>query len=570
MPLLDIKNLKISFQVKQNTGSFFTAVGEQEVVHGIDLYVEKGQILGLVGESGSGKSVSSLSILKLLPESARITADKMKFDGIELLSQTEEEWQNLRGNRISMVFQEPMTSLNPVLTIEKQVEEGLLLHDEKKYKENRELRRERVLEVLAEAGLSNPEELLAKYPHQLSGGMRQRVMIAIAMINRPELLIADEPTTALDAATQEVILELLKYYCETYQTSILFISHDLSLVARLCDCVLVLKDGKVVERNTTDNIFYRPKQEYTKQLMAAARGKQLAGVDNAACNTSTSILKNNTTDAVSNTSINHTIGTAESEWISNTKIIPLLQLKNATIEYREKTFFGKEKITTAVKNVSFELFKGEVLGLVGESGSGKSTISKALTELLPLTKGELIRAKGVGRPRMVFQDPYGSLNPAKKIGWILEEPLKIQGGFSKEERKRLVIEALKEVELGEEHAKRYVRELSGGQRQRVAIAAALIQKPEIVILDEPVSALDVTVQGQILELLYRLKQEHGVSYLFVSHDMNVIRRVCDRVIVLYQGEIAEMGTTKKVFEQPEHPYTKELLRNNMAAHEPDK
>ncbi|MBP3593457.1 MAG: ABC transporter ATP-binding protein [Lachnospiraceae bacterium] len=529
MPLLDIKNLKISFQVKKDTDGFFTTIGEQEVVHGIDLYVEKGQILGLVGESGSGKSVSSLSILKLLPEDAKITADKMEFDDIELLSQTEAQWQALRGDRISMVFQEPMTSLNPVLTIEKQVEEGLLLHEEEKYKDNKELRRERVLAVLEEAGLSDPEELLKKYPHQLSGGMRQRVMIAIAMINRPELLIADEPTTALDAATQEIILDLLKYYCETYKTSILFISHDLSLVARLCDRVLVLKNGKVVERGTKEDIFYRPKQEYTKKLMAAATGKQLAGV-------------------------------------SVTNAVPLLQLKNATIEYREKTFFGKEKINTAVKNVSFELYKGEVLGLVGESGSGKSTISKALTGLLPLTKGELIRAEGTGTPRMVFQDPYGSLNPAKKIGWILEEPLKIQGGYTKEERKRLVMEALKEVELEEGHAKRYVRELSGGQRQRVAIAAALIQKPEIVILDEPVSALDVTVQGQILELLYRLKEEHGISYLFVSHDMNVIRRVCDRVIVLYQGEIVEMGTTTDVFEHPEHPYTKELLRNNMAVH----
>ena len=557
MPLLDIKNLKISFQIKQNTGSFFTTVGEQEVVHGIDLSVEKGQILGLVGESGSGKSVSSLSILKLLPVGAKITADKMNFDGIELLSQTEEEWQALRGDRISMVFQEPMTSLNPVLTIEKQVEEGLLLHEEEKYKDNKELRRERVMEVLAEAGLSNPEELLSKYPHQLSGGMRQRVMIAIAMINQPELLIADEPTTALDASTQEVILELLKYYCETYKTAILFISHDLSLIARLCDCVLVLKDGKVVERGMTDDIFYCPKQEYTKQLMAATKGKQLVGVDNIA-GQPTDVLIKDTEDTL----INHTI--------AGNSIIPLLQLKNATIEYREKTFFGKEKITTAVKNVSFELLKGEVLGLVGESGSGKSTISKALTELLPLTKGELIREKGVGRPRMVFQDPYGSLNPAKKIGWILEEPLKIQGGFSKEERKRLVTEALKAVELEESHAKRYVRELSGGQRQRVAIAAALIQKPEIVILDEPVSALDVTVQGQILELLYRLKQEYGMSYLFVSHDMNVIRRVCDRVIVLYKGEIAEMGITKTVFEQPKHPYTKELLRNNMVTHEAEK
>ena len=543
MPLLDIKNLKITFQVKKDTDGFFTTIGEQEVVHGIDLYVEKGQILGLVGESGSGKSVSSLSILKLLPEDAKITADKMEFDGIELLSQTEAQWQALRGDRISMVFQEPMTSLNPVLTIEKQVEEGLLLHEEEKYKDNEELRRERVLEVLAEAGLSNPEELLKKYPHQLSGGMRQRVMIAIAMINRPELLIADEPTTALDAATQEIILELLKYYCDTYKTAILFISHDLSLVARLCDRVLVLKNGKVVERGTKDDIFYRPKQEYTKKLMAAAKGKQLAGVNKAEETT-----HNNATDNVPEA---------------------LLMLKNATIEYREKTFFGKEKITTAVKNVSFELYQGEVLGLVGESGSGKSTISKALTGLLPLTKGELIRAEGTRTPRMVFQDPYGSLNPAKKIGWILEEPLKIQGGYTKEERKRLVIEALKEVELEEAHAKRYVRELSGGQRQRVAIAAALIQKPEIVILDEPVSALDVTVQGQILELLYRLKEEHGISYLFVSHDMNVIRRVCDRVIVLYRGEIVEMGATADVFERPEHPYTEELLRKTMTVHESD-
>ena len=548
MPLLTVKNLKIAFQVKQDTDGLFQTVGMQEVVHGIDLCLEQGQILGLVGESGSGKSVSSLSILKLLPEDAKITADEMTFDGITLLDQTEEEWQTLRGDRISMVFQEPMTSLNPVLTIEKQVEEGLLLHKEEKYKENKELRRVRVLEVLAEAGLSCPEDLLGKYPHQLSGGMRQRVMIAIAMINRPELLIADEPTTALDAATQEIILDLLKYYCETYKTAILFISHDLSLVARLCDRVLVLKNGKVVERGTKEEIFYHPRQEYTKQLMAAAKGKQLAGVDQR------------------NTAIQN--GTVNSPTAKTTEqVTPLLTLKNATIEYREKTFFGKEKITTAVKNVSFELLKGEVLGLVGESGSGKSTISKALTGLLPLTKGELIRAKETGTPRMVFQDPYGSLNPARKIGWILEEPLKIRGGYTKEERKRLVREALKEVELEEGHAKRYVRELSGGQRQRVAIAAALIQKPEIVILDEPVSALDVTVQGQILELLYRLKEEHGMSYLFVSHDMNVIRRVCDRVIVLYRGEIAEMGTTTDVFEHPNHPYTKELLRSTVQAHE---
>ena len=239
--------------------------GEQEVVHGIDVSLEKGQVLGLVGEFGSGKSVTSLSVMKLLPEDTGITADEMTFDGINLLSQTEEEWQALRGDRISMVFQEPMTSLNPVLTIEKQVEEGLLLHEKEEYKNDRHKRRERVMEVLAEAGLRKPEELLFKYPHQLSGGMRQRVMIAMAMLNRPELLIADEPTTALDAATQEIVLELLKYYSETYHTAILFISHDLALVARLCDRVLVLKNGTVVERGTTKEIFEQPQQAYTKQ-----------------------------------------------------------------------------------------------------------------------------------------------------------------------------------------------------------------------------------------------------------------------------------------------------------------
>lgn len=541
MPLLTIKNLKIAFQNSDRKDGFFVTTTEQEVVHGIDLTVEKGQIVGLVGESGSGKSVSSLAILKLLPEGSKITADEMTFDGISLLSQTEEEWQALRGDRISMVFQEPMTSLNPVLTIEKQVEEGLLLHEADTYKDNKEFCRKRVVEVLAEAGLSNPEELLSKYPHQLSGGMRQRVMIAIAMINHPELLIADEPTTALDAATQEIILELLQYYCDTYKTAILFISHDLSLVARLCDRVLVLKNGNVVERGTQEEIFYHPQKEYTKQLIAAAKGKQLAETGKAEQN------------KVDNISGQNAAGHSA---------MPLLQLKNATVQYREKTFFGKETVTTAVKNVSFELMQGEILGLVGESGSGKSTISKALTGLLSLTTGELRKKTGTQTPRMVFQDPYGSLNPAKKIGWILEEPLKIRGGYSRKERKRLVMEALKEVELEEVHAKRYVRELSGGQRQRVAIAAALIQKPEIVILDEPVSALDVTVQGQILELLYRLKEEHGMSYLFVSHDMNVIRRICDRVIVLYRGEIVEAGCTGDVFEHPNHPYTKELLRKN--------
>lgn len=536
MSLLTIKNLKISFPAKKNLNGIFSVAERQEVVHGIDLSVAAGQIVGLVGESGSGKSVSSLSILHLLPEGTDITAEEMTFDGSSLLSKKEEEWQKLRGNRIAMVYQEPMTSLNPVLTIEKQVEEGLLLHEAAVYKKNKKLRRERVIAALEEAGLEPAEELLKKYPHQLSGGQRQRVMIAIAMLHHPQLLIADEPTTALDAATQEVILERLNYYRNAYQTSILFISHDLALVARLCDRVLVLKDGRVVECGTAEEIFTSPKEDYTKKLLEAAKDKNVT---------------------LTNTQLTSE-KTQENE--KTAEKLPAFMLQNAVIEYKEKNFFGKEKVTRAVNQVSFELYQGEILGLIGESGSGKSTISKSVTGLLPLTEGTLTFAEGLRRPQMVFQDPYGSLNPARKIGWILEEPLKIQGSFSKKERKRLVIEALKEVELEEMHAGRYVRELSGGQRQRIAIAAALIQKPDIVVLDEPVSALDVTVQEQILELLYRLKQEHGMSYLFVSHDMNVIRRICDRVIVLYRGEIVEVGCTAEVFEHPQHAYTKELVK----------
>lgn len=505
--LLSVKNLNVELS------------NEKRLVQGISFEIEKGEIFGLVGESGSGKSMTSLALLQLLPKGVVSYAEQLFFNGRELGELAEKEWQELRGNEISMIFQEPMTSLNPVLTIGTQVEECLLLHDKEG---NSELRKQRVMEALQEAGLKDTQELLKKYPHQLSGGMRQRVMIAMAMLCKPKLLIADEPTTALDAATEKIVLELLSYYRKTYGTSILFISHDLSLVASLCDRVAVMKKGRIVELGTTKDVFFNPKKEYTKQLISSAKGILLAE------------RKNKQTEL-------------------------LLRLDNAVIQYEETSFFGKKSTTEAVNDVSFSLYRGEILGLVGESGSGKSSLSKAITGLIPLTKGTLFIAENVKHPRMVFQDPYGSLNPAKKIGWILEEPLKIQGNFTKKERKRLVIEALKEVELEEVHADRYVRELSGGQRQRVAIAVALIQKPDIVVLDEPVSALDVTVQGQILKLLYRLKEEHQMSYLFVSHDMTVIRQICDRVMILYQGELVEEGKTDDIFEHPKHPYTKKLV-----------
>ena len=378
---------------------------------------------------------------------------------------------------------------------------------------------------MSEAGLPEAEGLLDQYPHQLSGGMRQRVMIAIAMLCSPRLLIADEPTTALDASTQKKILSLLSYYRETYRTAILFISHDLRLVSKLCDRVAVMKDGNIVEIEKTKELFAAPAHSYTKQLLATLEGESLRKDVEAALDSEKDIL----------------------------------QVQNATLHYVEKNLFGKTEVTKALEDVSFSLKKGEILGLVGESGSGKSSLSKAITGLLKLTKGEIRLAEGCEHPQMVFQDPYGSLNPAKKIGWILEEPLKIKGGLTKKERRQRVQEALKEVELLPEHAKRYVRELSGGQRQRVAIAAALINQPKFVILDEPVSALDATVQEQMLKLLCRLQKDHDMSYLFVSHDMNVVCKICDRVMILYRGRLVEQGETKEVFQNPQHDYTKELL-----------
>lgn len=474
MSLINVRNLQVSFP-EEETG--------QEVVRGISFRIEKGEILGIVGESGSGKSMTSLALMNLLPVESEIFAEEMSFAGEDLLTLSEKEWQNIRGNRISMVFQEPMTSLNPVLTIEKQVEEVLLLHENKEFGKDKVKRREIVVAALLEAGLKEPEELLKKYPHQLSGGMRQRVMIAMAMLAKPELLIADEPTTALDASTQEVILKLFQYYRETYGTAILFISHDLKVVEKLCDRVIAMKDGRIVDEAPRADVFLTEKGQYTEEVLA---------------------------------------------------------VRNLKLRYKETSFLGKETTQEVVANVSFSLHKGETLGLVGESGSGKSTISKAVTGLITPEEGNIVFANGIQKPQMVFQDPYGSLNPAKKIGWILEEPLKLRGGLTKKERKRLVIESLKEVELKEDHAQRFVRKLSGGQRQRVAIALALMNRPDIVVLDEPVSALDVMVQEQILRLLERLKKEYGMSYLFISHDEDVVRRFCDRVIVLAEGTVSEV------------------------------
>ncbi len=511
--LLLIKNLSISFGEKK----------KKEVVHNISFSIKQGEILGVVGESGSGKSVTALSILRLLAQGGEISSGTVLFNGMDLTKLPEEELVKIRGDEISMVFQEPMTSLNPVLTVGVQIEEMLLLHT----KMAKEERKTSVYEMMREVGLENPELLFPKYPHQLSGGMRQRIMIAMAMICRPRLLIADEPTTALDVTIQAKILELLKELNQKHGTTILLISHDLTVVRNLSDRLIVMYDGRIVESGESWELFQHPKEEYTKKLLLAA-------------------------EMVHDSSI-----AADSKDLSaKNRILEVENLKVSYTENSKKIVHNKQR-REVVRGITLEVIQGESVGIVGESGCGKSTLAKAITGLVNDVKGQIVLREE--KPQMVFQDPYGSLNPCKRIGWLLEEPLKLQKILSKQEREQRVEEILQKVNLSIEFKNRYPSDLSGGQRQRVAIARAMILHPKFVVLDEPVSALDVTVQAQVLQLLKDLKEEFLLSYLFISHDMGVIRSMCDRIYVMYQGEIIESGRTEEVFQNPIHDYTQQLL-----------
>lgn len=521
-----------------------------EVVRDANFSIHKGEILGVVGESGSGKSMTALAIMGLLKEHGRITEGQLIFDGKELTALSPEEYRALRGCEMSMVFQEPMTSLNPVFTVGKQMEEMLKLHPEflsvtdagqgceidknaqtlkSKGKEQKTVYKQTVLQALRDAGLKEPEQLYGKYPHELSGGMRQRVMIAMAMILRPKLLIADEPTTALDVTIQAKILKLLKEINQKYGISILFISHDLNIIRKMCDRVIVMCKGEMVEQGSVEQIFEAPQQDYTKKLLHAALG-ELGDVS----------------------------GPERGQ--KDCKKEHIIELDAVNVFYKEKKsgLFGTAGRKHAVKDVTLHVREGEILGIVGESGSGKSSLAKAIVGLQAQVEGEI--RLGTGTPQMVFQDPYGSLNPSKRIGWLLQEPLRLAcPEMTEEEREKRVDELLTKVDLPLRYKKRFPSELSGGQRQRVAIALALVLNRKLIVLDEPVSALDVTVQEQILELLLRLRREEGLSYIFISHDMQVIRRVCDYVCVMYQGEIVENAKTEQIFEAPQHAYTKKLI-----------
>ncbi|CRZ34005.1 peptide/nickel transport system ATP-binding protein [Herbinix hemicellulosilytica] len=552
--LLSVENLSVGVSDKRKINT---------VIDNISFEVKKGEIIGIVGESGSGKTMTALSVIGLLPPSVKILSGKVNFHGKNLLTIEDKEFRRLRGSEISMVFQDSMTSFNPLLTIGAQVEEMLRLHSKYEKEEYKAL----TIEALAEVGLSKPQEIYQKYPHQLSGGMRQRAMIAMAMITRPKLVIADEPTTALDVTTQSKILGLLKKMNEKHGTSIILISHDLRVIQSICDRAIVMKDGKIVEAGPTQELFSDPENEYTKKLLAAIP---------------VPFSKN----SIMSKDIQNEIFIRNLERNENTlkKDIPdpaeqknrqddILMIKNLNVFYSEngKRLLGKRSRKQVIHNMTFSVKQGETLGIVGESGSGKSTLAKAIVGLNKEIEGIININDGateglvsfLSKPQMVFQDPYGSLNPTKKIGWILEEPLKLQTKLKKKERLAKVNEIIREVGLSTEHLKRYPSQLSGGQRQRVAIAAALIVNPKLVILDEPVSSLDVTIQAQILRLLKDLQKKYNLTYVFISHDLNVIFQICDRVCVVYQGEIVEMKEAKELFFCPDHEYTKELLKSAM-------
>ena len=513
VPILAVENLHVSF---------VEGKASNEVVKGITFEVNTGEIVGIVGESGSGKSITSLAIMDLLKDNCKVTEGSIIFTGKDMLHLSEEDKCKLRGNELTMVFQEPMTSLNPVVPVGPQVEEVLRLHNDGK--ESMASYRDKTLEMLLEVGLSDVEALYKKYPHELSGGMRQRVMIAMAMIQRPKLLIADEPTTALDVTVQKQILELLSRLNKEYQVSILFISHDLGVVESLCSRALVMYEGEIVEQGNTKELFACPKKEYTKHLVKAAPKVEPRKEE----------LKLEEKDAI-------------------------IQAENLSVYYnvRNKALFSKTTRKQIVKDVNLTIQEGEVFGIVGESGSGKSTLAKALVGLNTNIEGT-IKASSK-RPQMVFQDPYSSLNRGRTIRWILEEPLKIKGELKKAERKQRVREMLELVGLDKSYEKRYIYELSGGQRQRVAIACALLNNEKFIVLDEPVSALDVTIQDQILTLLKDLKEKFCLSYLFISHDLNVVYQMCDRIAVMKDGILVEEGSREEIYFNPKEAYTKELL-----------
>ncbi len=519
--ILNIKNLNIDIGKAQN------------IVKNINLQIYKSQSVALVGESGSGKSVIAHSILKLLPDGANFqVSGEVLLGGENILTFSQDRLLKLRGDEISMIFQEPMSALNPLHKVYRQIEEIIMTHD--KSKQNLE---QKVYDLLKKVELhkyGNLDKIASSYPHELSGGQRQRVMIAMAIANNPKLLIADEPTTALDVSIQYQILNLLKKLQNDYEMSILLITHDLAIVKRFCDYVYVINKGKIVEQNETKKLFTNPTNTYTKNLLS----HELIP-NEASCEHKKTIL----------------------------------QVKNLSVEFCIKKSLFKKNIKTfkAVKNASFSLHESECLGIIGESGSGKSSLAQAILKLIS-SKGDIIfldkninllNKKALQKLRMdmqiVFQDPFNSLNPRMSIFSIISEGLDIHTKMTNEQKQKEVKNLLEIVGLKKEFLHRYPHEFSGGQRQRIAIARALILKPKLLILDEPTSALDRQVQFALLKLLKEIQEKYHLTYIFISHDLKLIQSICNKICVMKQGEIVEQNSVKEIFTKPNHKYTKELI-----------
>jgi peptide/nickel transport system ATP-binding protein len=532
------------------------------IINNISYHINTNEIVGVVGESGSGKSVSSLAILGLLSKAIfKITSGSIIFENKDLTTLSNKNLQTIRGAKIGMIFQEPMSSLNPSMTCGKQVEEILHQHTSLTKKQIKA----ETLVLLEKVKLPNPERVYQAYPHEISGGQKQRVMIAMAIACKPQLLIADEPTTALDVTVQKEIISLLKELQTETKMSIIFITHDLSLISEIADRVLVMYKGQIVEQNTANTIFNKPKDNYTKALI---KSRPSLDVRLKTLPTIADVLKNE---------VSEVIVTSAMRQIQHKKIYaksPLLEVKNLEKEYISKSvFFAKAETFKAVNNVSFNLYEGETLGLVGESGCGKSTLGNAILLLDKATKGQILykgkditnltKAETIAIRKdiqIIFQDPYASLNPRLTIGNAIMEPMKVHNLYANDtERKAKTLEILNRVGLDDTAYNRYPHEFSGGQRQRIGIARTIALQPKLIVCDESVSALDISVQAQVLNLLNELKEKFGFTYIFISHDLAVVKYMSDQLLVMNKGKIEELADADIIYNTPQKAYTKKLI-----------
>ncbi|AJR02816.1 ABC transporter ATP-binding protein [Siansivirga zeaxanthinifaciens] len=548
-PILEIKNLSISF-------------GKNEVIHNISYHLNQNEILGIVGESGSGKSVSSLAILGLLPKKvSKITSGSILYKNQDLTHLSSKKFQTIRGHKIAMIFQEPMSSLNPSMTCGKQVQEILLQHTAL----TKPLAKEETLLLFEKVKLPTPERIFNAYPHEISGGQKQRVMIAMAIACKPDILIADEPTTALDVTVQKDIIKLLKTLQTETKMSVIFITHDLSLISEIAHRILVMYKGDIVEQGDANTLFNKPQHIYTKALINAR----------PSLHTRLQVLPtiNDYLNKTTKTDIITSEDRAKKHQLIYSKS-PLLEVINVEKAYISKSgWFKKPDVFKAVDNVSFKLYEGETLGLVGESGCGKSTLGNAILQLDKATAGQILY-KGVDITilsnseikklrkdiQIIFQDPYSSLNPRIPVGEAIMEPMKVHNLYRSEaERKEKTIDILNKVGLSEAYFNRYPHEFSGGQRQRIGIARTIALQPKLIVCDESVSALDISVQAQVLNLLNDLKETFGFTYIFISHDLAVVKYMSDQLLVMNKGKIEELDNADVIYSTPKTAYTKKLI-----------